>query len=247
MIEILGLTGELRGLLALVRQRLLSLRLALLAFFDEEGEAVAIVRQHEQVAGEAVALLGELLAQAHELVEIDGQRLRLMAHLRQDRPQHHRRAHGLQRVLGAEHDAGGRLPAHALQRRQHFGDGVAPFRQRCPQRLLPVVERADALVRLRDLVLHATDAGRGVDDLLIELAPVVADRLDLALEPCLVLGRLALLGAQRLELLVALLDRIETGGWRREGAARLARQRVRRLRRGRDQPKRHDSQHRRDR
>ena len=110
-----------------------------------------------------------------------------------------------------------------------------------PQRLLPVVERADTLLRQGDPVLHAADAGRGVDELLVELAPVVSELLDLALEQRFVLGCLALLGAQHLELLVALLDRVEAGRGRREGAARLTRQCVRRLGQGRDQPERHDA------
>ena len=48
------------------------------------------------------------------------------------------------------------------------------------------------------------DARGGIDQLLVELAPVVADRFDLALELGLVLQRPALLGAERFEFLVAL-------------------------------------------
>src|SRR5215471_94568 len=82
-----------------------------------------------------------------------------------------------------------------------------------PQRLLPVVERLEALLRLGDPLFYAHDTGRGVDDLLIEFAPIVADRLDLAFEPRLVLQRSALLGAERFQLLVACLEGIQISRW----------------------------------
>src|SRR5262244_2154135 len=75
-------------------------------------------------------------------------------------------------------------------------------------------------------------AGRGVDDLLIEFAPIVADRLDLALEPRFALERSALLGAERFQLLVACFERTEICGWG------LGRRRARRLRRRGDEVER---------
>ena len=109
------------------------------------------------------------------------------------------------------------MAADALQGRKHLGNEVAALLQRGAQRLLAVVERRETRLRLRDPLFHGGDARGGVDDLLVELAAIVADELDLALELCLFLQRLALLGAQRLELLVALLEAVEADrrpGWR---------------------------------
>src|SRR5262249_25498637 len=156
----------------------------------------------------------------------------------------HGGAHGLQRILGAAHEGGWGMPADALQRRQHLGDDGAALLQRAAQYLLALVERRQAFLRLGGLLLHAADAGGGVDDLLIELAPVVADRLDLALELDFILQRLALLGAERLELLVAFLEGVEAGG-RTAALGRRRRFRARRLRRRADQAERQNSQHRR--
>jgi len=61
--------------------------------------------------------------------------------------------------------------------------------------------------------IDAAHAGGCVDRFLVELAPVVADRLDLAFEPRRVLERSALLGAERFQLLVACLEGIEICGW----------------------------------
>src|SRR6478736_5516447 len=64
----------------------------------------------------------------------------------------------------------------------------------------------------RRALLDVDDAGGGLDDLLIEFSPVVPDRLDLALELGFVLENPALLGAELFELLVALLEHVETCG-----------------------------------
>ena len=231
-------------MLALLAERPFRLRQPLLALIDEQGEALAIVHEHEQVAREAAALVGNLRAQAHELGEIGRQHFGLMAHFGQYRPQHHGRAHRLQRVLGPDHERRRGLPADPLQRRQHLGDEAAPLLQRGPQRLLLVVERIETLLRLRRALLHVDDAGGGLDDLLIEFSPVVPDRLDLALELGLVLENPALLGAKLFELLVALLERVETCG-RAGGAIGVGRSRLpcaRRLGRRSHQPERQQSQ-----
>src|SRR6185295_14945680 len=79
------------------------------------------------------------------------------------------------------------------------------------------------------------NARGGIDKLLVELAAVVADRFDFALELGLVLQGTALLGAQRLELLLALLDAFQFRG---RGRADLGRRRARRLGGRRNRPDR---------
>jgi hypothetical protein len=230
--------------LALLAQRPFRLRQPLLALIDEQGEALAIVHEHEQVAREAAALIGNLRAQAHEFGEIGGEHFGLMSHFGQYRPQHHGRAHRLQRVLGPDHESGRGLPADPLQRRQNLGDEPAPLLQRGPQRLLFLVERIETLLRLRRALSHIDDAGCGFDDLFVEFSPVVPDRLDLTLELGLVLENSALLGAKLFELLVALLERVERCG-RADGTIGVGRSRLpcaRRLGRRSHQPERQQSQ-----
>jgi hypothetical protein len=72
----------------------------------------------------------------------------------------------------------------------------------------------------------------------MEFAPIVADRLDLAFEPRLVLQRSALLGAERFQLLVACFERTEICGWG------LGRGHARRLRRRGDEVERKNSHYR---
>ena len=66
-------------------------------------------------------------------------------------------------------------------------------------------------------------AGGGVDQGLVELAPILADGVDFVLELGLGFGGLFLLRANRLELLVALAQRVERrlgAGWDRKGDGR---------------------------
>jgi len=100
------------------------------------------------------------------------------------------------------------MAADALQRRQHLGDGAAPSFERGAQLPFALVERLEPVFGLSDRGFHVAHAGGRVDQLLIELAPVVPDRFDLALEAGLVLDRLFLLGADGCEFLLALLERV---------------------------------------
>ena len=67
-------------------------------------------------------------------------------------------------------------------------------------------------MRRLDLDFDAAQPCGGIDQILVELAAVGPDLLDLALERGLGLGRLALLLARGLELLVVLLERVELFG-----------------------------------
>src|SRR5262245_3518122 len=129
LIEVFRLTRQLRGALAFTAERLFRLRQAFLTLVDEQGQTLALVRQHEQIPGKTVALGGNLLAQAYELGEVGRQHLGLLSHLRQDCAQQHRGAHRLERVFGRDQEAGRRLPADPLQCRQHLRDHAAPLLQ----------------------------------------------------------------------------------------------------------------------
>ena len=69
-------------------------------------------------------------------------------------------------------------------------------------------------------VFNGQDAAGRVDQRLIELAAILADRIDLVPQRLLALERLLLLGTNRAQLLVALLDVIEGGILRRRRAER---------------------------
>src|SRR4029079_4432158 len=62
-----------------------------------------------------------------------------------------------------------------------------------------------------DALLDGADAGRGVDEGLVELAAVFADGVDLVLELARAFQRLLLVGAQRVEFLVTLPERFRIG------------------------------------
>jgi hypothetical protein len=79
---------------------------------------------------------------------------------------------------------------------------------RCRERLQPRPRRVD-------VGFDVADPRRGVDELLVERAPIRADGLDLALEFGLGLQDRALPGARAVEFLIALLEDIEIGLRRR--------------------------------
>src|SRR5438093_10769429 len=135
------------------------------------------------------------------------------------------------------------MTADSLQGDEHLGNEVVALLQGNAQRLLAVVQRRQTRLGLLDSVFHGADARGRLEYLLIEFSAVVADELDLSLELCLLLQDLSLLGAERLELLVVLLEAVEAdrrreAHWRGKHPVilcgrRNARLRQRRLRRRR--------------
>ena len=97
-----------------------------------------------------------------------------------------------------------------MQGGQDLADDATPVLERFADRLLAIIERLDALVGSNDRGLDGAHALGRFDQLGVELAAVAGNRFDVALEFCLVLERAPLLTAQRIELLIALLERIET-------------------------------------
>ena len=140
-----------------------------------------------------------------------GERLDVLAHVRQHGAEQDRRAHRLQRVLRRHQHRRRRIAADALQRRQHIADDMAPALERGAQRRLLLVQRRQPLFGGRDLLFDGAHARGDVDQLPVELAAVVADLLDLAAQTGLGLARLLLLAADGLQFLVALLQRVELG------------------------------------
>src|SRR6185312_7094280 len=104
-----------------------------------------------------------------------------------------------------------RAAAGALQRRQHLDDFGAARIQRASDLLLMFIERAQSRFRICDAAFDVAHAGGNVDELLIELASVLADRGDIGLELRLLVGAALLLLPSSLELLLALLQRVGRG------------------------------------
>ena len=77
--------------------------------------------------------------------------------------------------------------------------------------VLLLVERFEPPFGRVDACLHIAHARGGIDQLLVERAAIVAERLDLAPELGLIFGRHPLVGADRIELLIALFDGIRIG------------------------------------
>jgi hypothetical protein len=104
-----------------------------------------------------------------------------------------------------------------LQSGENFDDGGAPFVERFLKQALPVVERFEARSRRFNAGLDFAHVRGRVDQLLIERAPIVSDRLYFVLELGLVFRRLALRGARGFELLIARFQRLGVGvrllGW----------------------------------
>ena len=145
------------------------------------------------------------LAQVRKLGEVGVGASGVLAHLRHHGPQHHSRRR-MRRIL-RPHDQDGATGRSTAWRRDV---GVAVRRTgRFAQRLFPV-EAVQPVLGLGDLVLDRAHACGGVDQLRSELAAIVADRVDLALEARLGLQRLALLGTDIGQILLALLERVET-------------------------------------
>ena len=107
-----------------------------------------------------------------------------------------------------------------LQGGENLDDHGAAFVERFLKKTFLLVERLETSFGRLDACFDAAHARGGIDELLVERPPIVAERLDLAFELGLVLRRLALPGARRFEFLIALLESIRIGR-RRSGRRRL--------------------------
>ena len=239
ILESAGLLGQIDGARALGGQRLLALRLLLLALADQRAHARALVTERGDLLLERIALVVDLLAHGKQPAQVSRQSGHLVAHFRQHRAEHHGGADRLQRIFRAGDEGGRRAAADALERRQHFADDIAPARERGADRRFLRIERLQARLGVGHFGLDLAQLGGGVDERLVELAAIIADLLDLTLDLGLGLGRFLLLIAQRLELVVVLLEqvglvaalrlrrlgRLLRGGGRRRGEAQRRNQR----------------------
>ncbi|HEY7972553.1 MAG TPA: hypothetical protein VID96_06475 [Xanthobacteraceae bacterium] len=155
---------------------------------------------------EVLVLADDRLAHGEEVGKVAGNRIGLAAHVRKNGAERNRGTHGLQRVLRLHQKRWRRLVAGALKRSQDFHDGTAAFVERFAQRGLLRVERFEPPACRVDARLHIAHARGAIDQLLVERAAILADRLDLAPKLGLIFGRHPLVGADRIELLIALFD-----------------------------------------
>ena len=101
--------------------------------------------------------------------------------------------------------------ADALQGRKNLDDCGPPLVERFLKNLFARVERLEPRLRVIDLCLDVAHRRCRFDELLVERAPIFAERLDLQSELGLAVRRLALPGPYRVELLIMLPDRIVGG------------------------------------
>ena len=127
----------------------------------------------------------------------------------------HRGAQRLQRIFRPHQERRRRAPSGALQRCQHLDDLGAARIERVANLLLAAIERTQPRFGVVDPRLDAAHLGCDVDQLLVELAAVLADRGDIGFQFLLKLGCFFLLLAGGLEFLLALLDGVGRRGRRR--------------------------------
>ena len=147
-----------------------------------------------------------VLRSATSSVRSRGQFFRAGAQFGHHRAEQHRGAQRLQRVFRPHQQRRRRAPSGALQGRQHFDDLGAARIERAANLLLAAVERTQPRFGFADPGLDAAHLGCDVDQLLVELAAVLADRGDIGLQFLLQFGCVLLLRAGGLEFLLALLD-----------------------------------------
>ena len=175
-----------------------------------------------------------VLRKRDQFAEVVGQFFRARAHFGHHRAQQHGGAKRLQRVFRPAPAT----PAACAGRR--VAGPPAPRRSRSAANsseaadlLLAAIERTQPRFGVADPGLDAAHLGGDVDQLLIELAAVLADRRDIGLQLLLRFGGALLLRAGGFQFLLALLDGVGRGGGRlRARAASCAAAGDRRCRQG---------------
>src|SRR5262245_56142176 len=105
-----------------------------------------------------------------------------MPHLRQYGAEHHGSPHRLQRVFRTRDKRRWRATADALQRGENLANHCAAAIEGFADAALVVIQRLEPLLCRLDLGFDGAQASGRVDQILIELAAVGSDLLDIALE-----------------------------------------------------------------
>jgi hypothetical protein len=234
-LQAVDLPGQRNGARALRLHALFDRVLLALPLLDQGGEPDLIVLQLVAVARQGIALVGDGLAERDQFGEVGGQPFRTAAQFGHDRAEQHRGAQRLQCVFRPHQERRRRAPSGALQRCQHLDDLGTPRIKRATNLLLAVAERTQPCFGVVDAGLDVAHLACDVDQLLIELAAVLADCGDVGLQLLLQLGCLLLLLARGLELLLALFDGLGRSGGRSRLLLRRRRLRDRGSKRHRDQ------------
>ena len=201
------LTGQIAGAGSFGFQRRFGRGLPRLALVNQSAQPELRASKQSEIGSQTLAFADGVGADAHQIAEIAGNRFSLLAHVRQHRAEHDGGPDRAQCVLGLHQKRRRRLMANALQHREDFSNDRATLVKRLPEIRFPIVERFQARPCRLDSGLDIANAGRGIDELLIERATVLAQRIDLAFELRLAFRRLALLRADCIKLLIALPER----------------------------------------
>src|SRR5262249_45371339 len=130
-----------------------------------------------------------------------------------------RRAYRTQGVFGADQQSRRRLAADPLESGDDFNDDRLPLLERLAQQSFLLVERIEPGLRRNDPGLDIAHAGCGLDQLGIELAAILTERLDFAAQFGLRFCGIALPRQGCVQFLIALLEdvrwvRRRCGRWR---------------------------------
>ena len=181
VLQVFGLAGQLDGLAALGIERLLGVGLFTLALLNEHGHPCSFLRKCGEITTERLAFGRYFAANPHKFGKIGDQRIDLGFHVGKHGAQQDGSAHRLQGIFRAYQQRRWRAAPKSLQCCKHFGDDGAAAAERAANCVLVAGEPVEPLFGRRDAVFHGSHAGGGTDQQLIELAAVLADRVDLGL------------------------------------------------------------------
>ena len=150
---------------------------------DQGAKALPLAVQIGEFARQHVPVGGDGAGQPHELGEIQGEHVDLIAHLGQHGAEQHRGADRFQHVLRPHQHGGRRTPPHALQGGQDLGDHPAPGVERTALRRFASRQRAETVFDSPDAVFGRTHPFGGLDEGGAQPGPIGRNLGDLGLEP----------------------------------------------------------------
>ena len=176
------LTRQIVRTLLLCAKRVLGRGERLATGVDKRGEPRLFERKRRHPCRKSLPLDRDRVAALLQGIDVMREPLGLGLEIRDHRSEYGGCSHSRRHVARLHQNGGRRIGAHALQRRQKFGDRVSPLFERGSEQIGLRVERFQSLIRLAYSTLGVLNFGGSLDERRSQASAIGANGFDLRLD-----------------------------------------------------------------